>query len=226
MKTTPLPQLVIYDLDGTLIDSVPDIARALAQAVTDIAHHQGVEAEQVRLWVGNGSLMLVSRALDHLGIAQKQRDITHTRFLHHYGQHLSQGSKTYPGTYKLLQFFKARGVPQAIATNKPQQFVPPLLKHHGIYGFFDAIVGGNSLPTKKPSPLPLLVLCQRFYCSPTNALMIGDSQADAQSAQAANIPCWLLEQGYGQGINLHNLGAQRVFSTTQTMLNFVQASYN
>jgi phosphoglycolate phosphatase len=224
MKSASLPQLVIYDLDGTLIDSVPDITSALAQSIADITQ-QRVNANHVRLWVGNGSLMLISRALEHLGIARAELDIIHSRFLHHYRQQRNQGSAIYPGTSELLQFFKARGVPQAIATNKPQQFVPALLKHHGLLHFFDAIVGGNTLPERKPSPLPLLTLCSRFCCPHSHALMIGDSQADAQSAKAAHLTCWLLEQGYGQGVDLHNLGVQRVFSTTQTMLDFVQTTY-
>lgn len=226
MKKTP-PQLVIYDLDGTLIDSVPDIARSLNQALQE-AGYKTVACAHVGLWIGNGSLMLVTRALTHLNIPANILEAIHSRFLHHYNAQVKSSDtnnamppKTFAGTHELMALFARHGIPQAVATNKPQQFVPGILKAEGLAPFVSAIVGGNSLPECKPSPMPLLSLCARFHCPPANAIMIGDSTADAKSAQNAGIPCWLIEQGYAQGADLHQLGAQSVFKNTQQLLEAV-----
>ncbi|WP_053980071.1 HAD hydrolase-like protein [Marinagarivorans algicola] len=227
MKLPP-PQLVIYDLDGTLIDSVPSIALALNNTLQQ-ALMPRVSEQQVRLWVGNGSLMLIRRALEALQADLKQLDRIHQHFLDHYGRQVqsspdaaasSTTSSTFAGTHELMALFKRHGVAQAIATNKPQQFVPAILSAEGLMPFVSAIVGGNSLPECKPSPLPLLTLCSRFHCPPSRALMIGDSTADAKSAQHAGIPCWLVEQGYAQGIDLQQLGAQSVFKDTRQLLHY------
>lgn len=233
MKLSP-PQLVIYDLDGTLIDSVPSIALALNNTLQQ-AFMPLVTEQQVRLWVGNGSVMLIRRALDALQIAPGQLDSIHQRFLDHYGQHVQVSlgaaasgttSRVFEGTHELMGLFKRHGIAQAIATNKPQQFVPAILRAEGLMPFVSAIVGGNSLPQCKPSPMPLLTLCARFNCPPSRALMIGDSTADAKSAQNAGIPCWLLEQGYAQGVDLRQLGAQSVFKDTRQLLHYAMQLMN
>lgn len=228
-----IPQLIIYDLDGTLIDSVPDIAGGLNRALKEVSLPP-VEIRQVGLWIGNGSLKLVERALTHIKANLSELHTLHTRFLFHYGEQVEQGrqvngqhtSKTFEGTHALMALFKQHGIPQAIATNKPQQFVPGILKTEGLSQYVDAIVGGNTLPECKPSPLPLLTLCDRFYCPPSHAIMIGDSTADAKSALNANIPCWLLEQGYAQGADLHQLGAQAVFQNTQQLLKHARTLFS
>lgn len=228
MKNRSRPQLIIYDLDGTLIDSVPDIARALDLAVqTTLA--LTVTCDQVKPWIGNGSVTLVERAVSFLTDNPipdtRLVDETHRQFLYFYSEHLDQPAAVYPGTLELLTLVKSQGIAQAIATNKPQQFVPAILKNAGLYPYVDAIVGGNSLPHKKPHPLPLTFLCNRFYCQPQNALMIGDSAADAASAFAAQVPCWLLEQGYSQGLDLKTLNAERVFKDTQALLAHFQQHF-
>ncbi len=224
MKNNARPQLIIYDLDGTLIDSVHEIYAALNLAVQDTLQ-RNIALQHVRQWIGNGSIKLVERAVISLTgqstPAKSLLEHCHQRFLHFYAQQLDQPSTLYPYTQELLSFVKSQGIAQAIATNKPQQFVPDILKNIGIYHYFDAIVGGNSLPQKKPDPLPLRYLCQRFYCAPQNTLMIGDSSADAASAFAAGIPCWLLEQGYNQGTDLKQLPSQKVFKDTHELFNYI-----
>ena len=222
------PQLIIYDLDGTLIDSVHEIYTALNLAIQDTLQ-LSIELAQVQQWIGNGSLKLVERALAHLtnGTAPDKAlfEHCHSRFLYFYDLHLDQPSTLYPYTQELLAFVKSLGIPQAIATNKPQQFVPTILKNIGIYPYFDAIVGGNSLPKRKPDSLPLNYLCQRFYCAPQNALMIGDSSADALSAHAAGIPCWLVEQGYNQGSHLKELPSEQVFKDTHELFKYIHCHF-
>lgn len=218
---TQVRQLVIFDLDGTLVDSVPDIAQGLNATLNELytAH---APVSDVRQWVGQGSLMLVERAITALQQDPQTLTLAHARFLHHYQQSLNVGSQLYPGTNALLEHFKSLGIPQVICTNKPQQFVPDILKSLRIDTYFSAIIGGNSLRERKPSALPLEQLCQQFYCKPQNALMIGDSQADSQSAHAAGIPCWLLKQGYSQGVDLNTLPAERVFETTKDAVSYLK----
>lgn len=210
-------QLVIYDLDGTLIDSVPDLCRALCAALGDL-HLPKVEIAQVQQWVGNGSLKLVERAINACGANERLLADAHTRFLSHYRAYLKTPSPMYDGVKSTLHTLWRRGIAQAIATNKPQQFVPALLNQLAIAHTIQAVVGGNTYPARKPDPLPLTALLARFQCPPENALMIGDSRSDAHSAAAANIRCWLLEQGYSQGEDLHALGAERVFTTFNAMM--------
>lgn len=219
MLLTPhaLPHLVIYDLDGTLVDSAPSIAKALNWA-TESLLGKTFEEQLVHLWIGNGSLKLVERAAAHCHASPSLVPQLHNAFLEFYAANPSAGTKLFAGTYTLLDAFKKQGIPQAIATNKPQQFVPQILSDLGIAHFFSAITGGNSYPHRKPHPEPLLQLCKRFSCTPSNALMLGDSRADIQAAQAAGMPCWLLEQGYAQGFDLRKAGADEVFKNTSELL--------
>lgn len=214
---TPNVQLVIYDLDGTLIDSVPDLRNALCAMLKDIKL-EPVDTAEVKHWIGNGSLKLVERALRARNASDTRLADAHNLFLAHYSAHLDTPSPMYDGVKHTLNTLWREGVAQAIATNKPQQFVPVLLKQLGISHTIAAIVGGNTYPSKKPDALSLTALLDRFQCPASCALMIGDSRSDARAAQAANIPCWLLEQGYSQGEDLHTLGAEKVFATFADMM--------
>lgn len=214
---TPKIQLVIYDLDGTLIDSVPDLCHALCTMLSDM-QLEGVAVTEVQQWIGNGSLKLVERALHARGGSDTQLPEAHHLFLAHYRAHLHTPSPMYDGVKSTLTTLWQKGIAQAVATNKPQQFVPVLLNQLGIAHTIGAIVGGNTYATKKPDALPLTALLNRFQCPASHALMIGDSRSDALSAKAANIRCWLLEQGYSQGENLHALGAEHVFATFNDMV--------
>ena len=228
MKKMILPQLFIYDLDGTLIDSVPNISKAINLALQEVF---SVEAsiDEVRTWVGNGSLKLAARALNYAQepsnkslVNEKALANLHQRFLHYYGRDIHRPNPVFEGVHELLRLVHKTGTPQAVATNKPQQFVPSLLKNEGLTPYISAIVGGNSLPERKPHPLPLEYLCRRFHCQPDKAIMIGDSESDAISAKKAGIPCWLVEQGYAQGIDLQQLGALEVFKDMQKLLGYTQ----
>lgn len=198
---------VIFDLDGTLVDSVPDLALALNHALAQLSLPSVTEA-QVRLWVGNGSRKLVERSLDAHNLNKDAHlESLHRAFLTSYKQFLCADSKLYDGVKETLTGLSDKGIALGLVTNKPIAFVPELLKALNIEHFFQVIVGGDSLPEKKPSPLPLIHVASALGLATEKCLMVGDSRSDVVSAQGANMPCVLLEQGYNQGQDLRVLHA-------------------
>jgi phosphoglycolate phosphatase len=196
---------VIFDLDGTLVDSVPDLSLAINHGLAEL-RLPSVDESQVRLWVGNGSRKLVERSLlahsPSGELDQARVEQLHQVFLVSYKQFLCAKSVLYPDVTPLLKHLKARNIPIGLVTNKPIDFVPPLLKSLNIDEYFAAVIGGDSLAEKKPSPLPLLHIAHQLEVKVSDCLMVGDSASDVLSAQAANMPCVLLRQGYNQGQDL------------------------
>lgn len=195
----------IFDLDGTLVDSVPDLSLALNHALNYL-DFSPVSSEQVRQWVGNGSKKLVERALRSLGNWNEENQASlHNQFLVSYEQFLNQESQLYPKVLETLKLLSCHNKKIALLTNKPIQFVEPLLRSLGIVEYFQILVGGDSLPEKKPHPMPLLHIMETLGVCSEACLMIGDSRSDVLAAQAADVDCILLEQGYNQGLNLRTL---------------------
>ena len=199
-----LPALVMFDLDGTLVDSVPDLAAAV-DAMLQEQHCQPAGEEKVRLWVGNGAAVLVRRALaDADGLDESQvSDSLHQaslqRFLHHYRRASGHYSKLYPGVKEGLQQLRSAGVTLALVTNKPAEFVPHLLADLGIDDHFAAWLGGDSLPEKKPHPAPLQSLLEQFQVAVDDALMVGDSRSDMEAGRAAGVRTLAVTYGYNHG---------------------------
>jgi phosphoglycolate phosphatase len=217
-------QTFIFDLDGTLVDSVPDLALALNHALNE----QGLESvtqQQVRQWVGNGSKKLVERALESMDQWNEFHQQTlHHQFLKSYEKFLNCESQLYPKTLELLQTLKANHKTLALLTNKPIQFVRPLLSVLGIVEYFSIMLGGDSLPEKKPSPLPLLHIMESLEQSPEQCVMIGDSRSDVLCAQAAHVDCILLEQGYNQGLDLSQLNPTMLLRNCADLLCHLSAN--
>ena len=211
-------QLVIFDLDGTLVDSVPEIALAVDAALEELALPL-VGEDQVRLWVGNGLTKLWQRALTHVNAyTDAFLEETYDTLLRHYEQQLNQSTTIYEGVEDLLTCLTEQGIRIAICTNKMARFVPGILKKQGIESYIEYIVGGDTFSEKKPNPLPLKRICEHFDIDTPHALMIGDSQSDAKSANAAEIPAILLEQGYSQGVDLHSLNSFVVKSAIKNLI--------
>ncbi|MDO6620040.1 MULTISPECIES: phosphoglycolate phosphatase [unclassified Shewanella] len=196
---------IAFDLDGTLIDSVPDLAAATNATLTELSLPNAQEA-QVRSWVGNGANMLMRRALM---FAQPQVTDTQAidaqleqvmpRFMHHYGLHLEKHSSLYPNVLSTLKQIKAAGYNMAIVTNKPYKFTTPLLESFGISAFFDLVLGGDSLEKMKPDPLPLTHILQQWQLEPAQLLMVGDSKNDILAAKSAGLSSIGLTYGYNYG---------------------------
>ena len=224
MFTQDYPKAIIFDLDGTLVDSVPDLCQGLNAALSEMcANEHGalkqVDTGQVRLWVGNGSVKLIQRAIQHLEIEPDKLETLHQYFLKHYQNYLCDSSYLYPGVAALLEKCQQLALPMALVTNKPIAFVPELLEKLGIAHHFKILLGGDSLPEKKPSSMPLLHAANYLNVKPNHCLMVGDSSADRASAQQADMPCVLLQQGYNQGQDLSKLSPEWLLPDIESLLN-------
>ncbi|WP_120994670.1 phosphoglycolate phosphatase [Stutzerimonas urumqiensis] len=196
-----LPKLVMFDLDGTLLDSVPDLAAAVDAMLLQLGR-PSAGIERVRDWVGNGALVLVRRALagglEHDGVDEGEAERALALFLEAYaGGHAL--TTVYPGVIGTLEWLAQRDVPLAVITNKPERFVRPLLQEKGLDRFFGRIVGGDTLPRQKPAPDGLLHVMASVGVSADACLFIGDSRNDIQAARAAGMRCVGLRYGYNHG---------------------------
>jgi len=200
------PQMVLIDLDGTLIDSVPDLAYCVDALMAKLGLPARGEAK-VRQWVGNGIERLVKRALlDQLDGEPDQAllDKALPIYLELYKENLSKRSRLYPGVKEGLQFLHDAGYKLGCITNKAAAYTEPLLKDLGIYDYFQIVVSGDTLPVKKPDPLPLLHAARFFKVEPSHALMVGDSISDVKAARAAGFQVICMSYGYNHGRDIHD----------------------
>ncbi|HAB86299.1 MAG TPA: phosphoglycolate phosphatase [Pseudomonas sp.] len=193
--------MVMFDLDGTLMDSVPDLAAAVDKMLM-LLGREPAGIERVRDWVGNGSRVLVRRALagqlDHDGVADELADEALALFMQAYaGGH--ELTAVYPGVRDCLDWLRERRVKLAIITNKPAQFIEPLLEEKGLAGYFDWLVGGDTLPQQKPDPAALFWVMDKAGVAPSESLFVGDSRNDVRAAKAATVRCVALTYGYNHG---------------------------
>ncbi len=203
-------ELIIFDLDGTLIDSVPDLALSVNHTLKSLGMDTFSE-DIIRRWVGNGATTLVKRALsgdvtikDDINevLFQKALDI----FLDFYSKHLTVCTKLYPNVKDVLISLKNKNYRLAIVTNKPFDFIEPILKTLELNSLFEDYIGGDSLDVKKPDPIPLLYICEKLNVSVENSIMIGDSKNDILAAINAKMDSIALSYGYNydEDINIYN----------------------
>ena len=203
-----LPKLVMFDLDGTLIDSVPDLAAATDHMLVQLGRAPA-GMDKVRNWVGNGAPVLVRRALadgiDHQAITAEQEAEALAIFMQVYGTGDSL-TTLYPGALDTLKSLHVLGVKLALVTNKPEKFLPRLLADTAMAEFFQWIVGGDTLPEKKPDPAGLLWVMQQAQVTAEQCLFVGDSRNDVLAAHAAGVACIAVTYGYnyGQPISAEN----------------------
>ncbi|MEQ3640418.1 MAG: phosphoglycolate phosphatase [Alteromonas sp.] len=204
----------IFDLDGTLVDSVPDLASALNNALNDVGMATFSEST-IRNWVGNGARVLVERGLSGNTDANTQQcksisneliDHTFQRFLYHYDLNVCRASTLYPHVYDTLSALSRKGYTLALVTNKPKKFIAPIVEAFKVESFFSLFIGGDSLKEKKPSPLPLNHVCKTLNVKANECVMVGDSKNDILAANAASMRSVGLTYGYnyGEDIGAHN----------------------
>ncbi len=207
------PDAVLFDLDGTLCDSAPDMATALDRTLEAIGEN-AVGVAVVRGWVGDGVGVLVERALTNArGRAPdpSEQDAAVDRFLTEYQNHLCVDSKLYPGISELLEELASRGVPLGVVTNKPAAFTQPLLDALGIASAFGSVISGDTCSERKPHPLPVLTALSELGATPARSVLVGDSPNDAMSARAAATGAVLMTWGYNVGVDLSTLDTDGLF---------------
>ena len=219
-------QLLIFDFDGTLIDSVPDLADATNAMLTTLGK-ETYPIDSIRNWVGNGSRMLVERAL--VGkvevlegeLTAEEADPAEQVFFEAYNN--ISGSKTvaYPDVDSGLKKLQAAGYILALVTNKPIRFVPKILQSFGWQDLFAEVLGGDSLPVKKPDPAPLLHVCNALNINPAQAVMIGDSRNDILAGQNANMDTLGLSYGYNYGQDIRELNPTEAFDDFAALVDYL-----
>ncbi len=209
------PAMILIDVDGTLVDSVPDLAYCVNEMMRQLGFEPRSEI-QVRNWVGNGVERLVKRAL--VGQLDGEPDTAdfekaYPVFLELYAENTSKRSALYPGVREGLDYLKAAGFAVGCVTNKAEQFTLPLLKDLGIYDDFSIVVSGDTLQHKKPHPAPLRHAAAFFKVEPEHALMVGDSVNDVKAARAAGFMIACVPYGYNHGDDIRDAEPDLVIET-------------
>lgn len=187
------PANLVFDLDGTLVDSAPDIHAAVAQMLAQ----EGREAPDlvtITAFVGNGLPKLVERVIVHVGLDLRQHPRLTKATLDHYNAASSNLTRLYPGVIESLANLRQTGHAMAVCTNKPEAPARAILRDLGLAPFFDVVIGGDSLPVTKPDPAPLHACIAALGGGVT--VYIGDSEVDAATARAASVPFALFTEGY------------------------------
>ena len=209
------PKLIMIDVDGTLVDSVPDLAYCVDETMKAIGKKPWGEA-QVRHWVGNGVPKLVERSLtgELEGTPdQVEYDQAYPIFLELYSHNTSVRSCLYDGVKEGLDYMKAQGYTLGCVTNKDEQFTLPILKDLGIFDYFGIVVSGDTLSKKKPDPLPLLHSAEFFGIDPQHSLMLGDSVSDVKASRAAGFEIICMSYGYNHGNDIRDTNPDLVIDS-------------
>ena len=194
-------RLILIDLDGTLIDSVLDLAFSIDEMLRQLGQPPAGES-RVRNWVGNGVQSLVCRALTGEMDGKPEKglfDQAFPLFMSIYAENTARHSTLYPGVREGLSELKEAGYILGCITNKAGEFTDPLLKKMGLFNDFKIIISGDTLAEKKPHPLPLLHAAEQFNMTPEQGIMIGDSINDIKAARAAGFKAVAVTYGYNHG---------------------------
>ena len=189
--------LLVFDLDGTLVDSVMDLRAALNEVLRERGHRALSRAE-VKHMIGDGVPALVARALAASGADPAEAPMALPRFLEIYEANPTQLSRPYPGVPETLATLRRRGYRTAICTNKPQQATLAVMQGLDLLPLFDGIAGGDRFPVRKPHPGHLLQLIAELGARPEASAMIGDNENDAAAAHSAAVPLVLVRYGYAR----------------------------
>ncbi len=210
------PSAIVWDLDGTLVDSAPDLASAL-NTVLDKRGFFTLSINEVRAMIGNGVPKLVERGFNTVGIRPDpaQLDELIAMFVKEYKTCATDNTRPYPGVVEALQEIHSMNIPMGVCTNKPEAFTRQILEGLGLSGYFSSVVGGDSTSARKPDPEPVLACLRGLVSEPASSLMIGDSVHDVHAARAAGVTIGVVPWGYrsapveelGADFVLHDLAA-------------------
>ena len=220
------PEMVLIDLDGTLVDSVPDLAYCVDETMKALGMPIRGEAK-VRNWVGNGVPRLIQRALIDQLDGEADADLYAKAapiFMALYADNASKRSQLYPSVMEGLQWLKDQGIRIGCVTNKDAQFTLKILKDLGLFDFFEIVISGDTLPLKKPHPAPLLHGAKFFGIAPENAMMIGDSISDVKASRAAGFSIICMSYGYNHGVDIHIANPDIVIDSFAELSSSIQSA--
>ena len=206
----------MIDLDGTLLDTIPDLAVAANATLAEIGRPP-LPIETITTFVGKGIPNLVKRCLT--GSLQSAGEPSQTEldrvlpiFMRHYAVVNGRQTTIYPGVSEGLDLMRAAGLQLACVTNKAAAFTEPLLVTMGLRDYFRVVVSGDTLAEKKPHPAQLLHICEALGVAPAQALLIGDSVNDVEAAHRAGCPVFCVDYGYNEGGDVHDLDCNAIVS--------------
>lgn len=196
---------ILFDLDGTLVDSLGDIA-ASANYVRERHGLESLAEQEVRKMVGDGAAKLLDRALADLS-APPDQAAAMAIYVEHHLQQCTKLVQAYPGVMQHLQNWQAAGRPMAVVTNKPERFARLILDHLGLDKYLPILIGGDSSPARKPSPIPILAALERLNTGPEGGMMVGDGLQDLRAGKAAGLKTVAVLFGFRDEITLRAEGA-------------------
>ena len=218
---------VLFDLDGTLLDTIPDLHAATSALLRELGRPE-LPIDTIRSFVGRGIANLVKRtlanSLDAADDPAPPPQAVLDAYWRHYARENGRNVRIYPGVVEGLEALKAKGMPMAVITNKAGAFTQPLLASTGLAKYFDVVIGGDLLPKQKPDPMGLVWACGRFGVSPANALFIGDSIHDYHAGRAAGCHVFLVPYGYNEDRDVHELECDAIVETIFDAANHIRKS--
>jgi phosphoglycolate phosphatase len=226
IKSNQAPiRAAIIDLDGTMLDTLPDFHVAINRMRDEMAL-PALRQDQIALMVGKGSENLIRSVLSlDMGPAgvEARFDDAMASYQRHYLSINGKHTKLYPGVIAGLESLKSQGMRLACVTNKPIAFAKPLLAQKGLAMYFEKLYGGDSLPHKKPHPMPLLQVCTDFALKPDQVVAIGDSSNDAEAARAAGCFVLTVPYGYNHGQSIHETDSDGIVDTLLEAANLIRS---
>jgi len=212
--------VVMYDLDGTLLDTASEIADAVNQTLAEFGH-ESVSEEQVRDWIGHGTGWLMKTAWQNTpGPLDAPWDKVMERFIVHYEATAGTRSSAFPHVLDTLKRAREYGVRQALVTNKESRFTERVLAKHGLQDAFDIVICGDSLPVKKPNPQVITHCLTQLGATASEALFVGDSEIDVSTAKAAGVIVWAVPYGYNLGKPIEDSHPDRIVPDIREVPNF------
>jgi phosphoglycolate phosphatase len=213
--------LVMFDLDGTLLDTASEIADATNRTLRDYRLPL-VSEVQVRDWIGHGTGWLMRTAWTSVAgePSSNEWDQVMTCFIGHYFDCAGSSSRPYSGVVPALAELQRLGIKRAVVTNKESRFTQRILERHGMAGSFDIVISGDTYPVKKPDPAVIYNCLSALGMHAGESLFVGDSSIDVATAKAAGVICWAVPYGYNMGESIESAHPDRIISTLEAVPSF------
>jgi len=218
---------VMIDLDGTLLDTVPDITAAAQRMLAALGQPARTQ-DEVRNYIGKGIPKFVERCLQASAGAERGAALQAEAlalFEQFYFEESGRRSVIYPGVLEGLERMRGLRLRLACVTNKAARFTLPLLAQMGLAPWFELVVSGDTLARKKPDPMQLAHICAAFALAPAAVLLIGDSANDAQAARAAGCPVVCVSYGYSEGGDVHELDCDAIVGSLSEAANLIEGHF-